>query len=161
MIRVLFVCLGNICRSPLAEGIFVQRAAEMNLDAHFLCDSAGTHDYHRGSQPDGRSIKVAKENGIILNHKARKVVANDFHEFDFMLVMDESVMDFLHRMKPKGSKAKLLFMRNFDPKAPQNNEVPDPYYGDERDFKAVFEMLNAASILLLNKYVQKENWLEI
>jgi protein-tyrosine phosphatase len=158
MIRVLFVCLGNICRSPLAEGIFVKRAEEINLTAHFSCDSAGTHDYHRGNQPDGRSVKVAKENGIILNHKARKVELNDFQDFDFFMVMDESVMEFLHRMKPKESKAKLLFMRNFDPQAPQNNEVPDPYYGDINDFKEVFEMLDAASLQLLNKYKHQENW---
>ena len=158
MINVLFVCLGNICRSPLAEAVFVSKANELGLSQNFRCDSAGTHDYHKGSLPDKRSIQVAKNNGINLTHKARKVVLDDYHTFDYFFVMDPSVMRFLDQQKPLDAKAKLLYMRSFDPGAADSLEVPDPYYGEFSHFEEVYEMVEAASINLLNLYKNKLTW---
>lgn len=139
MIRVLFVCLGNICRSPLAEGVFNQLLAQKKLDHLFLVDSAGTASYHTGKLPDERSRRVAKQNGFELTHKARTFTANDFEQFDFIVVMDKNNEYDVNKKRPVGNKTPVLLMRSFD--NPQATEVPDPYYGDYADFEEVYAIL--------------------
>lgn len=138
--KVLFVCLGNICRSPLAEGIFNHLLAELNLSHFNSCDSAGTASYHIGKLPDERSIKVAKQHGIALTHKARQFNINDFYDFDLIIAMDRNNFRDITLQMPANARATVKLMRDFDNK-PENHDVPDPYYGDFKDFETVYNML--------------------
>jgi protein-tyrosine phosphatase len=140
--RILFVCLGNICRSPLAEGIFLDEIQKRGLKKEFAADSAGTAGYHIGEDPDHRSIRTAENHGIHLNHKGRKFVEADFDRFDYILAMDKSnKQDILSLSKGKVSwEEKVFKLREFDP-MPENGDVPDPYYGGIDGFEKVFQML--------------------
>jgi protein-tyrosine phosphatase len=148
MIRVLFVCLGNICRSPLAEGVFLKQVQALELDQQFQADSAGTASYHIGSLADKRSIQVAKEHGINLTHRARAFVADDFNRFDFIVAMDKQNKADILRLAPKTGGAKVVLMRDYDPKQ-QGGEVPDPYYGEIKDFEEVLEILDRSCTIFL------------
>jgi len=141
MVNVLFVCLGNICRSPLAEGIFLDLIEKRGLQAIISCDSSGTGSYHIGELPDKRTRKNAELNGIKLTHHARKFVVQDFYEFDFIIPMDESNLKNINSLKPHDSKAEIFLMREFDTKE-KNKNVPDPYYGNAEEFEEVFQILN-------------------
>ncbi len=147
---ILFVCLGNICRSPLAEGVFRAVLAERGLDGQYTIDSAGTGGWHAGSAPDPRSIAVAAEHGIdITAQQARKVVARDFERFDLILGMDRSNVDDLRALAPSGAVDRVeLFLGNAKdgPK-----DVPDPYYGGEDGFSAVYRMIREASEALVDR----------
>ncbi|MEM8794863.1 MAG: low molecular weight protein-tyrosine-phosphatase [Pseudomonadota bacterium] len=146
--RVLFVCLGNICRSPLAEGIFAHLASQ-NETQHLFCDSAGTAAYHIGKKPDPRSIDVARSNGIaISNQRARQLQDNDFEEFDLILCMDRSNLSDAVRQKSSGKAEIALFMTYA---AGETVDVPDPYYGGPDGFDTVFRMLHEANQKLLDK----------
>ena len=152
MVKVLFVCLGNICRSPLAEGIFKHLVEKAGLSDKISVDSAGTSGWHIGEPPDPRSIDVALENGILLDSYGRKAVSNDFAEFDYILAMDRNNF---HDMKvlsgsSKPGAAKLLLMRDFDDNG-RGLDVPDPYYGGEDGFTFVFELLNRSCRNLLEE----------
>lgn len=140
-IKVLFVCLGNICRSPLAEGIFRQRIKERGIEDHFVADSSGTAAYHIGEKPDERSLANAEKNGVIYTHRGRQVKRDDFHQFDYVFAMDNANHRDLQHLMPKEPKAKLMMMRDFDQEATGSN-VPDPYYGGEDGFQKVFEILD-------------------
>lgn len=139
---VLFVCLGNICRSPLAEGIFEHLIQEEGLEDSFRVDSAGTGAYHAGEGPDPRSIAIAEEHGIPLTSVARQVRAEDFESFDIIVAMDRANVRSLEelRMGRKG-KGRLVMMRDFDPEGP-GGDVPDPYYGGADGFERVYQMLD-------------------
>ena len=141
MTKVLFVCLGNICRSPLAEGIFDQMVKEQGLQHQITCDSCGTAAYHLGSQPDSRTVSNAKENGLILNHQARKFDGSDLDRFDHILVMDrsnfEDVSQYVEHME---HSSKISLMRKYDTEVP-NADVPDPYYGGSTGFQNVYDIL--------------------
>ncbi len=144
-IKVLFVCMGNICRSPSAEGAFVALISARNLLEQFHVDSAGTHAYHVGDAPDLRAQKAARDRGIELKHlKARKIIAEDFENFDHILVMDDDNYQNLHEICPDEHKRKV---RHFLEYAPQlgKREVPDPYYGGSYGFERVLDMVEAAS----------------
>ena len=142
MIKVLFICLGNICRSPLAEAIFKHKAKEANLLHLFEVDSCGTGDYHIGSQPDPRTIKVAHKNGVEIFHACRQLIPDDLAYFDYLLAMDSSNYRNIMRMAEQGTvENKVKLMRDFDP-GHQGTEVPDPYHGGDRDFQEVFDILN-------------------
>jgi protein-tyrosine phosphatase len=149
MIRVLFVCLGNICRSPLAEGIFDALVQEEELSHLFLIDSAGTASYHIGSLPDDRTRKVAEERGVILTHKARAFKTEDFYAFDFIIAMDESNLSNVLRLMPEDNLARIHLMREFD-SVGKGQAVPDPYYGDLNDFEKVHDILDRSCMHFLD-----------
>lgn len=146
--KVLFVCLGNICRSPLAEGIFRDKVKEAGLTDKFEIDSCGTSAYHIGDQPDPRTRANAIENGVTLNHQARQFVQEDFHDFDYILPMDSSNLGNVNRLEPANTKAKVILMRDFDPQG-KGEDVPDPYYGGARGFQNVFDILDRSTASLL------------
>lgn len=137
--RVLFVCLGNICRSPLAEALFVHKISSLGLHDRFHADSCGTSNYNIGDGPDPRTLKNALRNGVRMDHTARQISLGDFEEFDRILVMDHQNMRNTLAVAATRHHAKIMLMRSFDPLGP--GEVPDPYYGSDKDFQEVFEIL--------------------
>lgn len=150
MIKVLFVCMGNICRSPTAEGVFRKLVRERGLDGRIEVDSAGTHGYHVGESPDPRTQRAAAARGYDLsNIRARKVAMADLGYFDLVLAMDKNNLDNLRRICPPELSGRLgLFMtyaRNFD-----DEEVPDPYYGLGHGFDLVIDMVEDAAAGLLD-----------
>jgi protein-tyrosine phosphatase len=143
MIRVLFVCLGNICRSPLAEAIFNYKLKHLGLQQRFVVDSCGTGDYHIGSQPDKRTVAVAGKHSVPIKHACRQLTINDLDEFDYLLAMDSSNQQNILRLASRVEHhPKVLLMRKFDPSDSDDEEVPDPYHGGERDFQEVYDILN-------------------
>lgn len=152
MVAVLMVCLGNICRSPLAEGILRSKLSTEK----FIVDSAGTAGYHIGKQPDARSIKVAKKYAIdIAAQKCRQFVVSDFDTFDYIYVMDRSNYKDIIALAPneKAKKKVNLILNELFPN--ENVEVPDPYYGEDDGFEHVFQMLNTVCEVIakrLNKH---------
>lgn len=149
-IKVLFVCMGNICRSPTAEGVFAKLIKEQKLDVHFLLDSAGTHAYHAGEPPDLRAQQAALERDIELAHlRARKVVIGDFEDFDFLLAMDDDNYTALMQACPDEYKDKISYFLDYAPHLDER-EVPDPYYGGKYGFERVLDMIEAASAGFLN-----------
>lgn len=144
-IKVLFVCMGNICRSPTAEGVFSHLLSTRQLTERFEVDSAGTHAYHIGEAPDLRAQKAARDRGVELKHlRARKVVAEDFERFDHILAMDNDNYYVLHEACPDEHKTKLKLFLDYAPQA-QHREVPDPYYGGSYGFERVLDLVEAAS----------------
>ena len=150
VISILFVCLGNICRSPLAEGVFRAVAAERCLSHRFRLDSAGTGGWHAGSAPDPRSVAVAAKHGVDINGQcARKVVADDFRTFDLVLGMDRSNVEELLRMAPDDARRRVhLFL---DYAGVGQRDVPDPYFGGPDGFTDVYRMIREASESLLDR----------
>jgi protein-tyrosine phosphatase len=148
MIKVLMVCLGNICRSPLAEGILVSK---VKSDEIFV-DSAGTGAYHIGKLPDKRSIEVAGKYGIdITNQRARKFTVKDFDTFDYIYAMDESnYQNILMLARTNDDKSKVQLILNETHKT-KNLAVPDPYYGGSQGFENVYTMLEQACEIIANK----------
>lgn len=139
---VLFVCLGNICRSPTAEAVFKHKAAEAGLD--LFIDSAGTHGYHIGKQPDKRSQAAGVERGYSFKGlKCRRVQEGDFEEFDYILAMDESNLTNLHGMCPAQYHEKVRLFLDFCDE--DEKEVPDPYYGGKKGFELVLDLIESAS----------------
>jgi protein-tyrosine phosphatase len=148
--RVLFVCMGNICRSPTAEGVFRQA-----LHAHggsIEIDSAGTHDYHVGEPPDRRAIAAAQRRGIDLSGlRARQVSDEDFARFDLVLAMDRDNLDLLQRRAPAQYQERIKLVMEFAPDA-YTREVPDPYYGGAKGFEEVLDLLEKAAQGLLREW---------
>jgi protein-tyrosine phosphatase len=150
--RVLFVCLGNICRSPTAEGVFRKLVREAGLEGRIHIDSAGTGGWHAGAPPDERATAAARRRGIPLDGAARKVLAGDFGDFDLLLAMDrENHAELLRRAPDDDARAKVRFLREFDAASATRGdlEVPDPYYGGERGFDDVLDLVEAACAGLL------------
>ena len=142
-VSVLFVCLGNICRSPLAEGVFAAAARERGLDARFRADSAGTGAYHSGEPPDPRTAAVAARHGVPLAGVARQVTRRDFGRFDLVVAMDRSNRRSLERLRgprPRPGAARIVMMRDYDPN-PDSPDVPDPYYGGADGFERVYRIV--------------------
>ena len=143
MIKVLFVCLGNICRSPVAEAIFNKRIKEAKLEDQFSADSAGTSAYHLGDPPDQRSVSNALVNGVNINHSARQFTELDFSEFDYILAMDQdNLMQIESMAQIHGVSHNGLFLIRAFQSNGQDLEVPDPYFGGESGFQTVFNVLN-------------------
>lgn len=150
-VSVLFVCLGNICRSPLAEGVFRHLSREAGLEGRLRVDSAGTGAWHVGEAPDPRSREVARRNGIDLGGAARQVRPDDAEAFDWIVAMDRSNFRSLEEMGAERSGARLHLLREFDPLADGTAEVPDPYYGGEDGFDRVYEMIDRSCRALLDR----------
>jgi len=152
MKKVLFVCLGNICRSPLAEAIFNDKVKDLG----WIGDSAGTAAYHVGEQPDSRSIKVSLDHGIPISHRAKQFEAKDFEQFDFVIAMDRNNYNDMKSVA-EGAVNNLYLLRKFDPNSSSDDlDVPDPYYGGEDGFVKVFEMIDR-SIDPLITYIKSKS----
>jgi protein-tyrosine phosphatase len=139
--RILFVCLGNICRSPLAEGILRKMAASRGLATKIEVDSAGTGGWHQGDPPDHRSIETGARHEVdISGLRGRKVKLTDFNTFDLIFAMDRSNLRDLVKIAPHDSSADIHLFMDFV--SGQKRDVPDPYYGDMQEFEAVYSMLS-------------------
>ena len=142
-VSVLFVCLGNICRSPLGEGVLAHRLEQKGLSDRVRVDSAGTGAWHQGEPPDPRSTDVAMRHGITLRGRARLVRAEDFQEFDHIFAMDRTNLRDLGYLESEGDgDATLSLFRTFDPDPDGDLDVPDPYYGGPDGFDLMFEMVD-------------------
>lgn len=150
--KILFVCMGNICRSPTAEGVTRTLADRAGLAGYFEFDSAGTHGYHIGNPPDARTRKAAAERGYDLSAlKARQVNSYDFTRFDRILAMDRSNLELLRQACPESLRGKLgLFLDFADER--DEDEVPDPYYGGAEGFQLVLDLIESAANGLLRKF---------
>ena len=153
-IGVLFICTGNICRSPLAEGIFLHKAARRGLADCFRVESAGIGAWHAGELPDPRMRAVAERRGITLASRARQVRIADFREFDHLVCMDESHREHLFSMGAPLDRIRLLLQ--CDPRAAML-EVPDPYYGGPDGFELVFDLVDSACEALLEQLLSSMN----
>jgi protein-tyrosine phosphatase len=146
---VLFVCLGNICRSPLAEGVFHHLVNQAGLSDRFEIDSAGTGAWHVGERPDARAEMVANQHGVQLDSRAREVTEEDLRRFDYVIAMDRENLRSLERMAGAGgSEAEIRLLRDFDSEA-DGDDVPDPYYGGGSGFETVYEMVHRCCQALL------------
>ncbi|VAW52335.1 Low molecular weight protein tyrosine phosphatase [hydrothermal vent metagenome] len=155
MVKVLFICMGNICRSPTAEGVFRHMVKQINTAEEISIDSAGTHAYHVGSQPDKRAQEAALKRDIDLSsQRARRVSADDFIEFDYVVAMDKSNKRDLLDICPVGYENRIHLFLDFA--NCEESEVPDPYYGQGRGFEIVLNLVEDASAGLL-KHVRKKN----
>jgi protein-tyrosine phosphatase len=148
MKRILFVCLGNICRSPLAEAIFKHKIREKGLEGEFEAASCGTANYHIGDPPDPRTVRNALTNGVKIHHLGRQLCTEDFSNFDMILVMDKSNFHNSSRLVKEESAqgtgshhSKIRMLRFYDPQG-KDEDVPDPYYGEDKDFQNVFDILD-------------------
>ena len=149
MVKILFVCMGNICRSPTAEGIFRHKVREAGLENHIHIDSAGTHAYHVGQPPDIRAQNTARNHGFDLSEqRARRVTEDDFEHFDYVIAMDSDNESDLHAVCPAGYEHRIHRFLRFAPSSPVT-DVPDPYYGGSNGFEIVLDLVeNAADGLL-------------
>lgn len=152
MKKVLFVCLGNICRSPLAEALFNKHVKAQDLEHQFESDSCGTADYHIGKNPDPRSVENARRNGLIYTHKGRQLSMDDFHEFDYILAMDDSNLYHIQQMNTEGH-TNIYKLRDFD-SVGKGSDVPDPYFGGADGFQEVYEILDRATLHLLKELTE-------
>ncbi|HKO50697.1 MAG TPA: low molecular weight protein-tyrosine-phosphatase [Polyangiaceae bacterium] len=152
LVRVCFVCLGNICRSPTAEGVFRHLLEQAGLSARFAIDSAGTAGYHTGEAPDQRARAAGERAGVVVGGAARQFLVGDFARFDYVIAMDSANLKDLQRLAPGSeARAKVRLLRSFDPKAPKDAPIPDPYYGDEAGFDHVLELCRCACQHLLEE----------
>ncbi len=149
MVKVLFVCMGNICRSPTAQGVFTKVVQEHGLEDLISVDSAGTHDYHIGKPPDERAQEAAEGRDVDLSSlRARQVEVGDFARFDYILAMDRDNLDILQALCPGDLNGRVRLFMDFAPEV-SDREVPDPYWGGPRGFERVLDMVEAASRGLL------------
>jgi len=152
--KILMVCLGNICRSPLAEGILIEKLRKAGKD--YFVDSAGTGGWHAGEPPDHRSISIAAKNGISIDHqKARKINADDFKRFDLILGMDQSVYNDLIDLATPEFKMKVQLFLNYAGMG--DRDVPDPWYGEAEDFKKVFSLIDTACQNIAHKLLNNNS----
>lgn len=143
--RLLFVCLGNICRSPTAEAVMRHLVKARGLESAFEIDSAGTGGWHAGEPPDGRSAAVGARRGVPLSGRARQVKVSDFDDFDLILAMDrQNLKDLLALAPTAEARKRIHLLRDFDATGPRGRDVPDPYYGGADGFDLVFDVCTAA-----------------
>jgi protein-tyrosine phosphatase len=142
--RICFVCLGNICRSPTAEGVMRKLVQDAGLSDRVSVDSAGTGGWHVGETPDERSVEAAAQRGYELNHHARQFTAKDFDRFDLVLAMDRSNLQHLHALAAGRRTPPIRLLRSFEPGAPDGAEVPDPYGGQGDAFDRVLDICERA-----------------
>lgn len=150
--RVLFVCLGNICRSPAANGVMEKMVAEQGLDGRFLIDSAGTYGGHAGELPDPRMRVAASRRGYNLTHRSRKFREQDYHDFDMIIVMDDSNYENVARLAPERKYLdKVYRFVEFSKNHPDWSYVPDPYYEGHEGFELVLDILEDGCSELINR----------
>jgi protein-tyrosine phosphatase len=156
MARICFVCLGNICRSPTAEGVMQSLVGESGLGNLISIDSAGTSGYHQGEAADSRSIEAARRRGYRLESRSRRFTASDFARFDYVVAMDRANLSGLEELAgTPGERSKLYLLRDFDKASPDGAEVPDPYYGGPGGFDRVLDICEAGCTGLL-AHVRKQ-----
>lgn len=152
--EICFVCLGNICRSPLAEGVFQALINEKGLENQIIIHSAGTGHWHVGSPPDSRMQATARGKGIHLISRAQQIQAGDIKRFDLILAMDQSNLEAMEYLcSPEMAAKKIRLFRSFDPEVDGNLDVPDPYYGRDDGFERVFQIVHRTCPPIL-EYVQ-------
>jgi protein-tyrosine phosphatase len=145
-ISVLFVCLGNICRSPLAEAVFRDVVSEAGLEARFRIDSAGTSGYHDGESPDARTTDVAARRGVTVEGTSRSIGPSDAHDFDYLIAMDGDNRRAVERLVSRtGATPRVFLFREFDPEADGALEVPDPYFGGPSGFEDVHDLVERSA----------------
>ena len=150
-VKVLFVCMGNICRSPTAEAVFRHYVAQEGFQEHIHIDSAGTHDYHIGDAPDSRTQRAAKQRGYDMSQlRGRQVGVEDFRRFDYVLAMDEANLSILRHLRPHDASSHLGLFLEFAERH-REREVPDPYYGGADGFERVLDMVEDAAGGLLKR----------
>ncbi len=153
-LKVAFVCLGNICRSPLAEGAFRAHVASQGLSKRFLIDSAGTSSYHVGELPDQRSIAVAARHDVdISGQRSRQFVSSDLQEFDYVIAMDRSNQSNINALSSGEQRAEVTLL--LDEGDTRTREVPDPYYGGPGGFDHVWQLVNEATESLLQRIISE------
>jgi protein-tyrosine phosphatase len=150
-VRILFVCMGNICRSPTAEGVMRHLLEREALTDEIEVDSAGTGAWHAGSPPDERATEAARARGIVLEGTARQVTDEDFEEFDLILCADAENVAALREMAPLGTEDRIRLLRSYDPDGDGDLDVPDPYYGGDHGFEEVLDQVEAACRGLLTE----------
>lgn len=138
--KVMFVCLGNICRSPTAQAIFQSIVDKQGLSDRFIVDSSGTSGYHDGELADARSRKVLAERGVALDHRSKKFLMSDWKECDFLIPQDASNLENMNKIKPADASAAVYLMRDFD-ESNKGSDVPDPWFGGEQGFYEVYDMI--------------------
>jgi protein-tyrosine phosphatase len=154
-VSVMFVCMGNICRSPTAEAVFRHYVESAGLSGHILIDSAGTHDYHVGDPPDLRAQRAAQQRGYDMEGlRGRQVEEGDFRRFDYVLAMDKANLSILQRLAPPGSATRAKLFLEYA-RHHVEREVPDPYYGGANGFERVLDMVEDAAQGLLEEIRQK------
>jgi protein-tyrosine phosphatase len=154
-VRILFVCMGNICRSPTAEGVMRHLLEQEGLAGEIEIDSAGTGAWHAGSPPDRRATAAAKARGIALEGTARQVTEEDFETFDLLLCADAENVAALRALAPPGTEDRVRLLRSFDPAGDGDLDVPDPYYGGDQGFEHVLDQVEAACRGLLDQVRQQ------
>jgi protein-tyrosine phosphatase len=151
--KILFVCTGNICRSPTAEGVARAIAKRRGLAERFLIASAGTHSYHVGDPPDARSTQFAAKRGYDLSRqRARRLEIADFYEFDYLLAMDQGHLRLMNAQRPADATARVALFTSLS-KLYANQSVPDPYYGGDNGFEEVLDMIEEATERLFDEIV--------
>ena len=149
--KIVFVCLGNICRSPTAEGVFQHLVNERGLHPYFYIDSAGTSAWHIGEPANSKSRQMANKHGVKLNSRARKFEPADLEEFDLILAMDRENLQNIRQLDTQNRFSdKIKLMRDYDPQ-PGDDEVPDPYYGGMDGFQHVFDVVHRSCAALLDE----------
>lgn len=157
MKRIMFVCSGNICRSPLAHRLFEAQARAAGVAEQFEVESSGIGEWHVGEDADPRMRATARAHGLTLHHRAQQITRQDLEQFDLILVMDRSHKQQLERLARNPQiMEKVRLFREWDPKGGPSAEVPDPYYGGERGFEEVYRMVERTSTLLLEDLLSEE-----
>lgn len=151
MKRILFVCLGNICRSPLAEGLFNKALRERGLIDEFEVDSCGTNGLHNGESPDIRTRNNARSHGLILEHKSRQITSHDFADYDHLYVMDENNLRTVQQLCPAEYRFKIEKIRDFDP-LQAGADVEDPWYGGDEGFEITYQTLSRCTQALADAH---------
>jgi protein-tyrosine phosphatase len=165
MIKILYVCLGNICRSPIAEGTMQKLIDDKGLTNHILVDSAGTASYHIGDLPDRRTRENANNNGIALTHRCRQISIDNFTEFDYIVAMDHNNLEDINVLSLTAfgtiDEDKTFLLRKFDPEGFPTDSVPDPYYGTNTDFENVFQIVSRSNEAFLKWLMETHHQLKL
>lgn len=151
-ISVAFICLGNYCRSPMAEAVFAHTVKQKGLEDRFdVIDSYGTSDYHQGSTPDSRTVSTCRKHNIPIDHRGQQIRPETFDEFDYIIGMDEMNMKNLRKVQPKGSKAKLCMFGEWNTDGKYDTIIEDPYYGEVDGFAYNIKQIQYFSEQFLEK----------